>query len=93
MNNWHTNIKFIQKSSQKSVPFSDLYIKLSEGKLTLANRHRYLYYTLSHPDTTKRLIVYIQVVAHYMFQGKWFSNVFVRSKIIVSSSSFPLKVF
>ena len=68
LNQFHPNIKFTHESSRESIPFLDLRVKLSQGKLETdlhikpTDRHQYLHYSSSHPGHTKRSIVYSQTL-------------------------------
>ena len=68
LNNHQPNIKLTYTFSKNCVPFPDLYIQLSGGELTTylhikpTDRHQYLYFTSSHPNHTKRSIVYSQAL-------------------------------
>ena len=59
-------MKSTHESSKESLPSLDLKVKLSKGKTTTdlyvknIDRHQYLHYTSSHPNHTKRSIVYSQ---------------------------------
>ena len=50
------------------MPFLDLNVKLAKGKLETdlhiksTDRHQYLHYMSSHPEHTKRSIVYSQTL-------------------------------
>ena len=65
---FHPNIKFIHESSTGSIPFLDLGVKLSQGKLetdlhiTPTDRHQYLHIFFSHLGHTERSIVYSQTL-------------------------------
>ena len=69
LNQFHPNIKCTHKSSAESIPFLDLLVKLSQGKLETdlhikpTDRHQYLHYSPSHPGHTKRSIVYDQTLS------------------------------
>ena len=64
LNNYHPNIKFTHKSNKEHMSFLDLNVKLSGNKLSidfyikLTDRHQYLLYTPSHPEHTKKSVVY-----------------------------------
>ena len=68
LNNHQPNIKFTYTFSKKCVPFLDLDVQLSGGELTTnlhiktTDRHQYLHFTSSHPNHTKRSIVYSQAL-------------------------------
>ena len=63
-NNFNPNIKFTYEFSKASVNFLDLSVKLSDGKLQIslyvkpADRSQYFLFQASHPEHTKRSIVY-----------------------------------
>ena len=65
-NNHQPNIKFTYTSRKSCIPFLDLDLHLSEGKLTtnlhikLTDRHQYLHFTSSYPNHTKRSFLYNQ---------------------------------
>ena len=64
LNNHQPNIKFTYTFSKNCVPFLDLDVQVSGGELTTnlhikpTDRHQYLHFTSSHPNHTKRSIVY-----------------------------------
>ena len=68
LNNRQPNIKFTHTFSKNCVPFLYLDVQLSGGELTTnlpikpTNRHQYLHFTSSHPNHTKRSIVYSQAL-------------------------------
>ena len=65
-NKYHPNIKFSHESNKEHIPFLDLNLKLSGNKLSTnlyiksTDRHQHLYYTSSHPEHTKKSVVYSQ---------------------------------
>ena len=60
--------KFTHELSKETLPFLDLKVKFSKGKISTdlyvkdTNRYQYLHYTSSHPNHTKRSIVYSQAL-------------------------------
>ena len=58
LNTFDSNLKFNHESSKKSLPFLDLKVKLSKGKLITdlyvkdTDRHQHLHHTSSHPNNT-----------------------------------------
>ena len=66
LNSFDPSFKFTHESSKESLPFLDLKVKLSKGKISTdlyvkeTGRHQYLHYTSPHPNHTKRSIVYSQ---------------------------------
>ena len=66
LNKFHPNLKFTCDSSEENVAFLDLKVKLKQGKIETdlhvksTDRHQYLHYTSSHPEHTKRSIVFSQ---------------------------------
>ena len=66
LHSFDNNIKFTHESSKENVTFLDLIVKLSKGRLTTdlhirdTDRHQYLHFNFSHPDHTKRSIIYSQ---------------------------------
>ena len=60
----NSSLKFTYESSKTSIPFLDLKVSLSNGDLSTdlhiksTDRHQFLHYTSSHPDHTKRSIIY-----------------------------------
>ena len=64
LNRCNSSFKFIYKSSKTSILFLDFKVILSNGYLSTdlhiksTDRHQLLHYTSSHPDHTKRSIVY-----------------------------------
>ena len=67
-NNLHLNIKFSHDSNKELIPFLDLNVKLSRNKLSTdlyiksTGGHQYLPYTFSHPEHTKKSVVYSQAL-------------------------------
>ena len=61
-------MKFTHESSKESLPFLDLKVELSKGKISTdlyvkdTDRHQYLHYTSSHPNHAKRPIVCSQTL-------------------------------
>ena len=61
-------MKFNHKSSKESLPFLDLKVKLSKGKISTdlyvkdTDKYQYLHYTSSHPNHTKQFTVYSQAL-------------------------------
>ena len=59
---------FTHESSKERIPFLDLNVNLSGNKLStdlyikLTDRHQYLHYTSSHPEHTKKSVVYSQAL-------------------------------
>ena len=68
LNSFDNNIKFTHESSKDNIIFLDLIVKLSKGRLTTdlhvkdTDRHQYLHFNSSHPDHTKRPIIYSQAL-------------------------------
>ena len=68
MNNFSPNIKFFHELNKESIHFLDLNIRLSDGNIStdlyvkLTDRHQFLHYTSSHPDHSKRSIVFSQAL-------------------------------
>ena len=64
LNNFTPNLSFTDQASKNCIPFLDLKVKLVDGKLETdlymksTDRHQYLHYLSSHPEHTKRSIVY-----------------------------------
>ena len=72
-NNFNPDLKFTYESNEKQIPFLELKVKLNEGKISTdlyiesKDRHQYPHFTSSHPNHTKRSIVY--TVRGYKLQG------------------------
>ena len=68
LDSFDPSLKFTYEPSKESLPFLDLKVKLSKGKISTdlcvkdTDRHQYLHYTSSHPNHTKRSIVYSQAL-------------------------------
>ena len=68
LNNFHPNIKFSCEGNKESIHFLDLNIRLSDGNISTdlyvkpTAIHQFLHYTSSHPDHTKRSIVFSQAL-------------------------------
>ena len=66
LNNFNPDLKFTYEPIEKEIPFLDIKVKLNEGKISTdlyiksTDRHQYLHFTSSHPNHTKRSIVYSQ---------------------------------
>ena len=64
LNKFHPNLKFTSDSSEENVAFLDLTVKLKQGKIETdlhvksTDRHQHLHYISSHPEHTKRSIVF-----------------------------------
>ena len=67
-NNFTPNLRFTYESSKKSISFLDLIITLSEQKLKTTihvkstDHNQYLLYASSHPEHTKRSIVFSETL-------------------------------
>ena len=67
-NNFTPNLRFMYESSEKSISFLDLIITTSERKLKTTlhikstDHHQYLHYASSHPEHTKRSVVFSQTL-------------------------------
>ena len=67
-NAFNFNIQFTYESSKKSIAFLDLDVALYNGRLESTvhvkptDRHQYLHYSSSHPEHTKRSIVFSQTL-------------------------------
>ena len=63
-NNFTTNVKFTFESGEKNISLLELYITLSNGELLTdlhikpTDHHQCLHCSSSHPEHTKRSIVY-----------------------------------
>ena len=68
LNNFTPNLRFTHEASKNGFPFLDLNVKLKDGKLETGlykkptDRHQYLHYLYSHPEHTKRSIVYSETL-------------------------------
>ena len=68
LNKFNKHIKITYDFSKEHIPFLDLNVSLAEGKLFFdlyiksTDCHQYLHYTSSHPEHTKRSIVYSQTL-------------------------------
>ena len=66
LNSLNSNIKFTHESSKKNVTFLGFRAKPLKGHLTAdlhikdTDRHQHLHFNSSHPDYTKRSIIYSQ---------------------------------
>ena len=67
-NSFDTNIKFTYEYSDKRVSFLDLQVDIVHGKLITSllvkptDQHQYLHYSSSHPEHTKRSMIYSQTL-------------------------------
>ena len=68
LNNFTTDLSFTHEASKNCIPFLDLKVKPIDGKLETdlymkpTDRHQYLLYLSSHPERTKRSIIYSQTL-------------------------------
>ena len=68
LDSFDPSLKFTHELSKESLPFFDLKVKFSKGKISTdlyvkdTNRYQYLHYTSSHPNHTKWSIVYSQAL-------------------------------
>ena len=68
LNFFDTNMKFTYEYSEKRNSFLDLQVDIVHGKLITSlfvkpnDRHQYLHYSSSHPEHTKRSIIYSQTL-------------------------------
>ena len=66
LNNFNPDLKFTYESNEKEILFLDLRVKLNGGKISTdlytksTDKQIYLHFTSSHPNHTKRSIVYSQ---------------------------------
>ena len=67
-NNFTPNLRFTYESSEKIISFVDLTIAVLDRKLETTlyikstDRHQYLHYVSSHPEHTKRSVVFNQTL-------------------------------
>ena len=68
LNKFHSNIKFSHETNKEKIHFLDFNVRLSDGNILTdlfvkpTDKHQFLHYTLSHPDHTKRCIVFSQAL-------------------------------
>ena len=68
LNDFNQNIKFTYEYSAKSIPFLDLKVGLKDRKITTelhvkpTDRHQYLHFSSTHPNHTKRSLVFSQTL-------------------------------
>ena len=68
LNKTHPNLKFTHESSKEKISFLDLSVSLCNGNLytdlhiKATDCHQYLEYTSSHPEHTKKSIIYSQTL-------------------------------
>ena len=68
LNSYHPNIKLTHESNKQHISFLDLNVNLSGNKLSTdlyikpTDRRQYLHYTSSHPEHTKKSVVYSQAL-------------------------------
>ena len=66
LNKYHPNVNFTHQSNKECINLLDLTVSLLDNKVFTdlyikpINRHQYLHYSSSHPDHTKKSIVYSQ---------------------------------
>ena len=100
LNNYHINIIFIHESNKEHIPFLDLKVKLLGNKLSTdlyiksTDRHHYLHYTSSHPDHTKKSVVYSQALrlSRICSEGKDFDKHICEMKSWFSQRGYPQKL-
>ena len=84
LNSFDNNIKFTHESSKENVPFLDLIVKVSKGRLTTdldiknTDRQKCLHSNSSHPDHTKRSVIYSQALR--LTKTCTFENDFLRHR-------------
>ena len=61
-NDFTPNLRFTYESSEKRISFLDLIMTVSEQKLKTTDRHQCLHYASSHPEHTKRSVVFSQTL-------------------------------
>ena len=68
LNQFHPNLSFTYESSKKEIAFLDCKVNLFKNRLTTdlyvkpTDTHQYLNYTSTHPEPTKKSIVYSQTL-------------------------------
>ena len=68
LNRYHPNINFTHEPNKECIKFLDLTVSLLDNKMSTdlyikpTDRHQYLHYSSSHPDHTKKSIVYSQTL-------------------------------
>ena len=68
LNKYHPNINFTHESNKKCVNFLDFAVSLLDNEVSTdlyikpTDWHQYLHYSSSHPDHTKKSIVYSQAL-------------------------------
>ena len=68
LNKFHPNIKFSHETNKQNIHLLDLNVRLSDGSILVdlhvkpIERYQFLHYTSSHPDHTKRSIVFSQAL-------------------------------
>ena len=66
LNEFHPNLKFTYEKSREKINFSDLVIKLTDGKIVTdlycksTDNHQYLHYDSCHVGHMKRSIIFSQ---------------------------------
>ena len=99
LNNYHPNIKFTHESNKEHIPFLDLNVRMSGNKLSTGlyikptDRHQYLHYTSSHPEHTKKSVVYTQALrlSRTCLQEKDFKKHIAEIKSWFSHRGYPQK--
>ena len=100
-NNFTPNLRFTYESSEKSILFLDLIITVSEQKLKTAlhikstDRHQYLHYASSHPEHTKRSVVFSQTlrISRLCSEENDFKNYRSQMKSWFLKRGYPEKLF
>ena len=106
LNNYHPNINFIHESNKEHIPFLDLNVNLLSNKFSTdlyiksTDRHQYLHYTSSHPEHTKKSVVYSQALRlsricseekdfekHICEMKSWFSWMGYLQKLVETEAS------
>ena len=76
VNNFHPALQFTWEISETSVPFLDILVSISGNRLFTyvfdkpTNSHSYLLYSYSHPNLTKRSILFSQFLRDEDFHAK-----------------------
>ena len=94
------NITFTHESNKKHIPFLDLKVNLSGNKLSTdlyikpTDRRQYLHYTSSHPQHTKKSVVYSQALrlSRICSEKKDFKTHICEMRLWFSQRGYPQKL-
>ena len=92
-NDFTPNLRFTYESSEKRISFLDLIMTVSEQKLKTTDRHQCLHYASSHPEHTKRSVVFSQTlrISRLCSEENYFKNCRSQMKAWFLKRGYPEK--